>query len=79
VDFIHLGMTLLQATRLRPVLDASQRQSRHQVFSAQDLPPDYVYPHPSIFKLAKALKGSSNTLTSQIDADDDDDYETSCH
>ena len=68
VDFIHLGMNSLQATRLRRMLTASLCQSQHPFYIRQDLPLDFLYSHPSIAKLAEALRGSASNSTSQTSA-----------
>ena len=54
-DLIHLGMDSLQATRLRRTLNASLRRSGHKIFAKRDLPLDFVYSHPSVSEMAKAL------------------------
>ena len=60
-DFVNLGMDSLKATKLRRMLNASLRKSKHELYSSQDLPLDFVYAHPSISRLAIALKEPNNT------------------
>ncbi|KAL8628329.1 hypothetical protein Q9189_005950 [Teloschistes chrysophthalmus] len=55
-DFVNLGMDSLKATKFRRLLNASLRTSSHEVYGCQDLPSDFIYAHPSISRLAKALK-----------------------
>ncbi|KAG9246422.1 hypothetical protein BJ878DRAFT_574050 [Calycina marina] len=59
-DFINLGMDSLQATRLRRALGASLRKMQHAVFCKKDLPADFIYSHPSISQLSKALTDQAN-------------------
>lgn len=55
-NFVNLGMDSLKATKLRRMLTASLRKSSHKFYSSRDLPSDFVYAHPSLSSLAKALK-----------------------
>ncbi|KAL8823834.1 MAG: hypothetical protein Q9191_005512 [Dirinaria sp. TL-2023a] len=55
-DFIALGMDSLRATKLRRVLGASLRTSKHTTVSKRDLPLDIIYSHPSVCSLATALQ-----------------------
>lgn len=59
-DFVNLGMDSLEATKLRRMLNAGLRNSNHEIYSKQDLPSGFVYAHPSISGLAKALRSPFN-------------------
>ena len=59
-DFVNLGMDSLSATKLRRMLNSALRKSKHPVYSKQDLPADFVYAHPSISRLTKALESPTN-------------------
>lgn len=59
-DFVNLGMDSLKATKLRRMLNAALRNSSHTTYSKQDLPLDFIYAHPSISRLAKALTSPTN-------------------
>ena len=61
-DFVNLGMDSLKATKLRRLLNASLRKSKHPALSCRDLPSDFVYAHPSISRLSRALKESSDQI-----------------
>ncbi|KAL9583819.1 MAG: hypothetical protein Q9212_002492, partial [Teloschistes hypoglaucus] len=67
-DFVNLGMDSLKATKFRRLLNASLRKSGHEVYGCQDLPSDFIYAHPSISRLAKALKGPIGGSISAQDA-----------
>ena len=55
-DFMNMGMDSLKATKLRRTLNTSLRESEHPIFKCRELPSDFVYAHPSISRLARALK-----------------------
>lgn len=55
-DFMNLGMDSLKATKLRRLLNMSLRKSKHPIPSYRELPSDFVYAHPSISRLARALQ-----------------------
>ena len=59
-DFLNLGMDSLKATKLRRMLNAALRNSSHTTYNKQDLPLDFIYAHPSISRLAKALNSPIN-------------------
>ena len=59
-DFMNLGMDSLKATKLRRILNASLRKSNHPIHSCRELPSDFVYAHPSISRLARALREPMN-------------------
>lgn len=66
-DFVHLGMDSLQATRLRRIVIRSLRQSENEVHYTGDLPRDFIYTHPSVSKLVKALEGLKGAHMYQYD------------
>jgi len=55
-DFFELGMDSLQATRLLRVLVASIANGRNAELSSVNVARDFVYSHPSISKMASALR-----------------------
>ena len=59
-DFVNLGMDSLKATKLRRMLNAALRNSRHTTYSKQYFPLDFIYAHPSVSRLAKALNSPIN-------------------
>ena len=59
-DFVNLGMDSLKATKLRRMLNTSLRKSGHPIFSCRELPSDFIYAHPSISRLSRALKEPSD-------------------
>ena len=66
-DFMNLGMDSLKATKLRRMLNTSLRKSKHPILSCRELPSDFVYAHPSISRLARALKEPSDQITAVAD------------
>jgi nucleoside-diphosphate-sugar epimerase len=58
-DFFELGMDSLQATRLLRILVASIVNQKGLERISADYSRDFVYCHPSISKMAAALRGSS--------------------
>ena len=59
-DFMNLGMDSLKAVKLRRIMNASLRKSNHPIHNYRGLPSDFVYAHPSISRLPRALKEPMN-------------------
>lgn len=63
-DFFELGMDSLQATILRRLLTSSLRDGLSKVSIGRD----FVYQHPSVAKLAKAVRGGcQNQAAASVD------------
>ena len=49
------GIDSLKTTKLRRILNAALRNSSYTTYSKENSPLDFIYAHPSISRLAKAL------------------------
>ena len=76
-DFIYLGMDSLQASRLQRILSAKMDQFQRSATTFK-LSLDFIYSHPSVSKLAKALfesEGKESTDTAEFMRQLTHDYE----
>lgn len=60
-------MDSLKATKFRRLLNASLRKSDHEIYHSQDLPSDFIYAHPSVSSLTRALKEPFDVAVSAQD------------
>lgn len=65
-DFFELGMDSLEATRLSRYLGAAADKEDFPGIARGIAKPDFIYRHPTVTRLAEAMKGSVNATLSDV-------------